>query len=384
MSGTMRIQFLPDMPTATVEVLTPDLETVRQVALEPGRETTVDVPSEGSFIRVHLPSGRSITLRHPGDLNYVVGRADLESRLGRRTSGTSRRSPTTVQEVRGYHGFRSVAAGVGRARMPSELFGIEPPAAEGAVLPGGIRADWTPEVSGRLSLDGRELAFAPPDQMPPYTLRVTDETTRLAVTLPGKLRSTYVRIDDVRSGTRLVSVRVATASDMADTVGGALARGDYYAAQAMAPLIDSAMEMLLYKMQDPYAAAVGAYLLLRLERFELMHDWARNLANMFSFLADGCVIWAWQAFRQHGDVDQAAKYLLQAVDRGLPVHTEGLRLLVEGLQRLGGDSATSALAHLTKLAGRVVWNSPFTTRLESVPQTGDISTTFDVDYIPVA
>ncbi len=44
------------------------------------------------------------------------------------------------------------------------------------------------------------------------------------------------------------------------------------------------------KVRDPYAATVGGYLLLRLERFDLTRSWAGNLANWFEFLPDGCVI----------------------------------------------------------------------------------------------
>src|SRR5947208_2505028 len=98
MTGVMKIKFASDMPMATVEVLTPDLETVQQVALEAGREANVPVPSEASFIRVHLPSGRSVTFRHPGNLDYVVTRTDVESRLRRRRSDpTSTPPPQSIR-----------------------------------------------------------------------------------------------------------------------------------------------------------------------------------------------------------------------------------------------------------------------------------------------
>jgi hypothetical protein len=68
MSGALTIKFAPDMPAATVDVVSPDLEVVQRVMLTPGRSTSVEVPSEESFIRVHLPSGQVITLKDPGNL----------------------------------------------------------------------------------------------------------------------------------------------------------------------------------------------------------------------------------------------------------------------------------------------------------------------------
>jgi hypothetical protein len=56
--------------------------------------------------------------------------------------------------------------------------------------------------------------------------------------------------------------------------------------------------LLQDKIEDPYAAVVGAYLLLRLKRFSQMHDWGQHLADWFPFLPDGCVLWASQLMQQ--------------------------------------------------------------------------------------
>jgi hypothetical protein len=388
-SSTMRIRFAPDMPVAAVEVLSPDLQTITQVALGPGGETSVEVPSEASFIRIHLPSGRSVTVRHSGDLNYVVSKTALEGRRERTTSRRISRPPKTFQEVRGYHQFRSFAKQASMAatgsNFPPELFGtdLEEVVMGGVpVLPGGVRVEWNPSLTGRLSLDGRELAITPAPQELPYTLRVTANSTRLVVSLPGSLDAAYVRVDEVPASGRVVSIRVSTRSDTADTMAAYLTRADYYAAEAMAPWADQAGLMLHAKGENPYAAAVGAYLLLRLERYDLMRDWARNLANWFPFLPDGCVIWAWQSIRERSDEEEATKYLLEAAKRGLPLYTEGLRLLSQGLL-LSGEPGREALAKLDRATGHVLWSSPFVARLEGSPSDNS-PTTFDVDYMPVA
>jgi len=393
MSGTMRIRFADDMPIAAVEVLSPEFETVAQIAVRPGTEEKVEVPSGGSFIRVHLPSGRSVTLRHPGNLDYVIDRSELEAKLGCRLPVTPR-PPQSVHEVKGYHEFRSsskrLSASTGGLPLPPDLFGVDRPPIDPLgivpVLSGGIVVEWTPPVAGQLSLDEHELASMPEKRDRPYTLRVNVQGTTLIVRLPGYLDGAYVRVSELGSGGRILSVRVSTKSDIADTVGSYLHRGDYYAAETMAtPWAYQAKELMRGKIEDPYSATVGAYLLLRLERYDLMHDWARNLADWFEFLTDGAIIWAWQNIRQGENYDEAAKYLLKAAadDRDLPLHTEGLRLLSEGLRRIG-EPAEEALKNVTSKAGNVVWNSPFTARLEGSPDPKAMPTTYDIDYMPVA
>src|SRR5688572_25106183 len=69
MSGRLNITFAPDMPGATVEVVAPDLTTIDRLWLTPGQQKAVDVPSEATFLRVHLSSGEIVTLDDPGNLN---------------------------------------------------------------------------------------------------------------------------------------------------------------------------------------------------------------------------------------------------------------------------------------------------------------------------
>jgi hypothetical protein len=97
--------------------------------------------------------------------------------------------------------------------------------------------------------------------------------------------------------------------------------------------------MLYSKMADPAAAALGGYFLLRIRDFSRLHDWANNLANWIDWMADGPIIHAWQLFaeaegapeRRAALTAQARTRLLQASARGIPLYTEGLRLLRDGL-----------------------------------------------------
>jgi hypothetical protein len=384
----MSIHFAADMPVAAVEVLSPSLDTVARLAVSPGSVHKVDVPSEASFIRLHLPSGQIVTMRHPGNLDYEVNRADLEEKLGRRQEiGSS--GPQTVRQVRRYHQSRSGAKSLSKmtTSLPLDVFGPEPKPSsapsEPDKLASGVVVDWKPPLAGHLSLDGLEVAFEPPERELPYNLRVTVGPTTLVLALPGDLETAYVRETAVGEAGRIVSVRVSTRIPTADTVGGYMARGDYFAAETMAAWADEGARMLKEKEGNPYAAAVGAYLLLRLGRYDLMRDWARNLANWFPFLPDGCVIWAWQSIRERKNYDDAAQYFLKAAERGLPLHTQGLRLLSEGLRGLG-PRGEDALKELTTTARLVLWNSPFTACIEGTPESDSTPITWDVDYMSVA
>jgi hypothetical protein len=100
-----------------------------------------------------------------------------------------------------------------------------------------------------------------------------------------------------------------------------------------------AERFLFEKYEDPAAATIGGYFLLKVNDLSRLHNWADNLANRFEWLPDGAIIHAWQLIAQYRSetsrstrlLDQAQDRLMQAIDRGFPLYTEGLRLLREGL-----------------------------------------------------
>jgi hypothetical protein len=384
MSATMRIRFQPDMPVSAVEVLGPDLEPVQRISIAPGSEASVSVPSEQSFIRIHLPSGRAVTMRPSGDLVYDIQRADLERTGSRKPPERWADAAKSVSGIRDYHLLRSSAdeffLGADKAPVRETTFGAD--GAEDrnqATLESGIGATWNPPVKGSLSPDRSELRFSPSGSQVPYQLRVSMGKQTLTARLPGNTRSAYLRADDISNTQRVVSLRVASESPTADTVGAYLARGDYYSAEAMMPWAKQAESLLQQKLADPYAATVSAYLLLRLERFDLMHNWPKNLADWFPELSDGCVIWASQLLAQKRDTQEAAEYLLKAVERGLPVYTEGLRLLTQQLYRMG-DKGAAALKRINQEGGQPIWNSPFTARLQGSPEENAPMLSFDIGF----
>jgi hypothetical protein len=117
-----------------------------------------------------------------------------------------------------------------------------------------------------------ELAFHAPPQHGEWTLEAM--SARLAP--PRDLNPDLQRIWD--SLWRLQ--RIEALSDLAQ------------AGRAAADVSKELEEVLRYKILAPVASAIAAGLLLRAGALDYLHDWPRNLANWFAWLADGPVLWS--------------------------------------------------------------------------------------------
>lgn len=366
MSGQLTVRFAPDMPPASVEIVSPDLATVSQIRLAPGTSEQVDVPSEGSFLRVHLPSGRVVTLRGDYSLDRTVHLTDLErSDRPRQPTGTPSRTGTTRDEVRRYLTGRSVGVAADYDTT-GELTDSPTLAGLGTVV---LKTRSGTLLRGQSSSDLSEIAFESIAESQRMLLTVAMPDRELQVQVPGNATRVLVRVDNVRSSSHghdlHLAVQIATRNADADAVTAYLARGDLQAAESMASWADPAQNLLYEKFEDPFAASVGGYLLLRLRRFDLMRDWARNLADWFPDLSDGAIIWAWQRIFQHGPSagSEIESYLKLAAARDLPIYSEGLRLLSDGLRMLPPDVGQPLIEQLNLRAGSGVWSSPFTAGL---------------------
>lgn len=134
-----------------------------------------------------------------------------------------------------------------------------------------------------------------------------------------------------------LDITVATGNTTTETLLSLITSGRIDSARSFCNS-ELAEELLYGKTDDPSAAAIGAYYLLKIGELKRLHNWSRNLANWITWLPDGSIIHAWQLIQQGNDspavIDQIRTRLLEAVDRGVPVYTEGLRLLYEGLTML--------------------------------------------------
>ncbi|MEO1076097.1 MAG: KTSC domain-containing protein [Bacteroidota bacterium] len=361
MSEKLRLTFANDMPPASVSVLTPDYRTVAQVWLGPGETREVEAPSTDALVQVRMPSGETATLHDPAQHDLYISRAALASPPPRSLTDEAESLPRSAhpQEMGMWRALQTSAS-------PFRLT-TEAPSSD-TDLHVALTSEGTLEQAER-SPGGEGMLFTyygNADACDLTVTRGTDPPTTLRVRLPGSLTHLAVSLHgtDAKATLRL---RAATRHDVADTLGAYLVRGDLHAAETMTGWVERAEQMLFDKRRDPSAATMGAYLLLRLRRFDLMRTWTRNLADGWPDLADGSVLWAWQLIHSQQTPDEAERYLLQAAHcDDLPVFTEGLRLLFDGL-RLLGDEGKAALKQLARRAGAVVWTSPFTASLPQGP-----------------
>lgn len=387
MSSDLKIHFEYDLPAMAVEVVAPDFQVVERIMLSGGETVTVPVPSEKSYLRLLHPTGRTITLTDPGNLDRTIT-ADL---IG---GGKGKKFKEDLELLAGvFEDMQPEAAQPALALSKGFPVGQDDQSEEESAM-----ADVPLPVSGTLTvtLEGEESvhalgveekAFAewqPLPIGPPGRLLISMSTgSNLSMLLPAGTRSCTVAVlQKHQYATPTVAVRLTTGNPVADTILNYLRQGDMVAAAVMEPWAKSSGSMLKSKMGDPYSAAVGAYLLLRKHRFDLLHDWPKNLADWFDYLPDGCVIWAWQLIQQEPSRrDEIAEYLHRAVERGLPVYTSGLRLLFDGL-RLLGDDGKSALTGLMEQVNEVLWESPLTAQMDVRPDSTDSRRArFDIGFL---
>jgi len=104
-----------------------------------------------------------------------------------------------------------------------------------------------------------------------------------------------------------------------------------------------AESLLGAKLDNPVNATLAAYTLKKIgaER----PDWLANLANAFPHLPDGALLYGWHLIRDD-QARQARGFFLTALARGIPMYSEGIRLLRDGLSFLngleGGDAELQA------------------------------------------
>jgi hypothetical protein len=134
-----------------------------------------------------------------------------------------------------------------------------------------------------------------------------------------------------------LDITVSTSNWKAEAMLALLTSGDMSKAKSlMNP--SEAEQLLSDKMIDPAGAAIGGYFLLKTDELPRLHDWARNLSNWFPWLPDGAVIYGWQLICEKDKLTNAIPMIrqqfIEAVKRGIPVYSVGLRKLVEGLVML--------------------------------------------------
>ncbi len=160
--------------------------------------------------------------------------------------------------------------------------------------------------------------------------------------LPGHPEATC-RLRVVATTDAIRVTALPTGSPLVEAVVAYLVTGNPSHAAEVA---SQAVSLMQGKLEDPVAAALGAYALLRIGRLDEVRDWVENLANWFPEMPDGAILAAELAARA-GERDDA--WLPEAVSRGVPMFADGLSLLATRL-RAGEREDPSRLLEIATLA----------------------------------
>jgi len=121
------------------------------------------------------------------------------------------------------------------------------------------------------------------------------------------------------------------------------------------------------KKEDYAPAVIGGYYSLKSMPYERLHNWAKNLADWHSFIPDGNVIYAWILIADPVNNVEIRRRLLAAESSGIPIYTQGLRLLQDGLSQLsslytsGDKEIEAALKQINHYCRHVDWTQRLST-----------------------
>lgn len=117
----------------------------------------------------------------------------------------------------------------------------------------------------------------------------------------------------------------------ADALMRYLQRGLFNSASSAGNAID-AEQLLARKIENPIAATVGVYALLRLGELERLHDWTGNLNDWYTSIPDGAAVRA-EHLARLGKHEDALVTLLQLRQRGVPIFADGLSYATNRLRQ---------------------------------------------------
>jgi len=147
----------------------------------------------------------------------------------------------------------------------------------------------------------------------------------------------------------------------AETLLEFLARDSMRAARSVANYQPLAVQLLEKKFDDPVAAVAGAYFLLRTQGWDAAPIWwFDNLADQFPWIPDGAIIRSVVMLRSglssEIHIARARELLVEALNRGVPIFSEGSSLLQEAASVLGTQTDLhSVVGMVEKLIASQVW-----------------------------
>lgn len=361
------IPNLGNMAPVLCELFDSQLNVVRRWPLR-GNEV-VNVPAGFYLVRAHLPSGETVMAQ------AAVGEYEQED--------------VRLVATPSDHEWLSWQQFLGEVGPSAEI--------ERAALPRGIwlqvwareSGRWTPQLFGGYRQSDptiviQELNYST-ERL--HLLQVGgDGVPWRFICLPPTPQTVQVLLRASRSPSERnggLAVKVASLDHRAETLSHYLRSGSVEAARLISDeVLGEAEQMLFNKLRNPLGAVIGGYYLLSARAYARMHDWPNNLANWFEWLADGAIIHAWQLLRTAGTAgrQRVRERLLQAAERGLPIFSEGMRLLLDGLELFAdhdkSDRAVAgALTRLRRYAGAMDWEQRLTTFYGAGPDKPSLENT---------
>ncbi|MFI7546773.1 hypothetical protein [Actinoplanes sp. NPDC049599] len=352
---------LQDVPVV-VDVLDDNLHLVEQRTVQVNQRAGFDLPAGQYALVVTLPSGDRLTetvTSGPGSPGHDIALAEISPHESMQRTVVLKSGPAGRGRSFTEPGFRSLWV-----RLWTRVDGVW-----------GV-GSWPDAIA---YWDDDAVVYVFPTGRRPHMLQLGGPRIPWRMVSLPAADQLEVTVQPAGDGAAPeVSLTVATSDNLAEATLGYLTAG----AVTHAGLISDQAERLLYrKVTNPAGAAVGGYFLLRTSDLDRLHNWPRNLANWMQWMPDGALIHAWQLIREQQEspepvlarLAEARELLLVSVERGLPVYTEGLRLLVSGLklfdfQAEGADpEIRDALDRIRPFVAAADLTQPTTTFLGSGP-----------------
>lgn len=113
-------------------------------------------------------------------------------------------------------------------------------------------------------------------------------------------------------------------------------------------VVREATDQMRDKYQDPVGAALGAIILSKMGMLEDRMAWLENLANDFSWIADGKVLLAEMLFQKRAEPDRAERLALEATQSRL-LFTESRAILSRLLRQWPKESISEVYLDLSRM-----------------------------------
>lgn len=187
---------------------------------------------------------------------------------------------------------------------------------------------------------------------------------------------------------RFPEFTVLTRTPEADALLSYWFAGDLSSARTMGTLFQqNAVDLFAGKFDNYPAACVAGYYLLWTQQDESVPEWwYRNLAdhNQFSGRSDGAVIYAHYLLRKE-KYQECLEQLKQAASRGLPLYSQGAKMMLDGLSMYFQDPAwekeheaiNTLVSTLEPYAKTIHWSRPYT--LFELPEEAAVAATEESD-----